>query len=121
VAAINVKARFEEPAPIRFNETSLNSAALFNNTIAFFAPGERFTVDVHLGMDLFEEGKPTKFKMNLSYETLGGRKIEDSIAFDINYLRSVLNPSPNVAEALIEHKETLDKLILGMERWSKRS
>ena len=115
VAAINVRARFEEPAPIRFNEISLNSAQLLNNTIGFFGPGERFTVDIDGGMEMFAEGKPTVFKLNLSYQTPGGREIDDSIVFDISYLRSLLDPPPTTAEALMQHKETLDKLISVMK------
>ena len=55
VAAINVKARFEEPAPARFDGTSLNDAALFSNAIAFFPPGESYSLHVDLGKSLFEE------------------------------------------------------------------
>jgi hypothetical protein len=121
VAAINVRARFEEPAPISFNEISLNSAQLLNNTIEFFGPGERFTVDIDRGMEMFAEGKQTVFKLNLSYQTPGGREIDDSIVFDISYLRSLLDPPPTTAEALMQHKETLDKLISVMEGRNKRN
>ncbi len=121
VAAIDVKARFEEPAPIQFTELSLNSVALFRNTIPFFPAGERYTVDVDWGMDMFAGGKPTEFKLNLSYQSPGGREIADSIVFDISHLRSILDPPPTTAEALMQHKEALDKLISVMKGWNRRN
>lgn len=116
-AAINVKARFEEPAPTKFDGASLNMATLFNNTIAFFPPGESYAVSVDLGKHVFAEGKPTEFKLGLSYETPGGRRFSESIALDIGYLGSVLVPPPTAADVLEQLKRPLDRISSVMEWW----
>ena len=117
VAAVNVKSHFEEPAPTMHNGASLNSASIFRNSIAFFPPGASYSVPVALGKDLLAEGRPTEFRLALSYQTPGGREFDETIAFDLSYLGSVRVLPPTAADVLGDLKKPLDKIGLVMEWW----
>jgi hypothetical protein len=117
VAAINVNAHFEEPAPMRSDGVSLNTTSVFRNTIAFFPPGERYSVPIDLGKNLLAEGKPQEFTLNLIYQTPGGRVLSESIVFDIGYLASVLASPPTVVDMLGKLKDPLDRISRVTEWW----
>lgn len=116
-AAINVQVHFDEPAPILANGTSLNTASTFSNAIAFFPPGASYLTPIDIGPQLLAEGKPKQFRLQLSYQTTSGFKIDEHIDFDLAYLASVLRTPPSTAVSLGKLKESLDKIGAVMEWW----
>lgn len=117
VAALNVKTYFEEPAPTLHNDASINSVSVFSNTIAFFPPGESYSVPIGSGGKFLAEGAQTRFKLTLSYQTPAGLVVNDSISFDLDYMRNILSSPPTASEVLENMKGSLDKIRFVMELW----
>lgn len=116
--AVDVRIKFDPGFQIYSGE-SINNISLFQNPISFLPPGMLHRQLIDASHRFLEKGKPTYFKAHLEYRTPIGDKVNDSIEYNLEYLRDSHLPSKTIDKSLAEVSEHL-KNIYGLFKQIKR-
>ena len=108
--ALNTKIQFD-PAPVDYSGRRLNQVSLFEKPISFLSPGKTFRQLVDVGHKLLADGKPTKFRVSISYESIHGEIYRDSTEHDLAYLKQATAPGRSIEDNLGAMSEELKKLV----------
>ncbi|MGC1378960.1 MAG: hypothetical protein WA821_22210, partial [Anaerolineales bacterium] len=115
--AINVAFKFE-PEPIDFAGRKLSEVSLFQNSISFMPQGKMYRQIIDVGHRFLAEGKPTKYRVRIIYNTISGQLFDESTDYDLAYLKQSTLPGKTTDENLEDISKELKDIsnILGSVR-----
>jgi len=114
--AYDLAIRFS-PSPIDYADRPLNEISLFSNTITFLPAEKSIRQIIGSSFRFFENNKPTKFSVNITYKSVYGELFHENIEHDLEYLRHTTLPGKlandylkDISEQLKNVARSLDKL-----------
>ena len=100
--AFNVEMKFIGPAPVDFAGRPLNTISLFQKPVSLLPPGKMHKQFIDVGYKLLADGKPTRYKVEITYSSAFGQAFEEIFEYDLAYLKQATVPPKTIEENLAE-------------------
>lgn len=97
--AVDIRFKFDPP-PVDFLGRPLNEVSLFSNPISFLPTGKVIRQMINASHTFLENGKTTRFKIELKYLSIWNDPFEEAIEHDLEYLRQVTLPRKTTEDYL---------------------
>lgn len=97
--ALNVTFDFD-PQPVDFAGRKLSEVSLFQKPISFMPQGKIYRQAIEMGFRFLAEGKPTKYRVKITYSSISGELFTPSVDYDLEYLKQATLPGKTIDENL---------------------
>lgn len=108
--ALDVKVTFD-PEPVDFANRPLGQVSLFAKPISFLPAGRSLRQVIDVGHRFLAEGKPTQFKISVSYSSVYHIVYADSTDCDLAYMKQATVPRKSTEENLEALTKELKELV----------
>jgi hypothetical protein len=113
--ALNVKLKIT-PAPVNFKGKPLDQVSLFANPISFLPPTAAIRQILDMGYRFLADGKPTKFQVSVTYQSIHGETFNETIDHDLDYLIEATLPAKTAEDHLKVISEHLEKIVRTLDK-----
>lgn len=113
--AYDMKIQFS-PSPIDYADRPLNEISLFSNPITFLPAGKSLRQIVGATFRFFENNKPAKFSVDLTYKSVYGELFPESIVHDLEYLKQTTLPGKLTNDYLKEISENMKNVVRSFDK-----
>ncbi len=107
--AVNVSFKFI-PEPIDFAGRKLSEVSLFKKPISFMPQGKAYRQIIDVGHKFLADGRPTIYQIKIVYNSVSGQMFDESIDFDLEYLKQSTLPGKTTEENLEDITKQLKDL-----------
>ena len=108
--AFDVNFQFN-PSPVDHRNRPLNQVSLFARPISFLPPGKAYRQILDAGHRFLAEGKPTKFSVSVSYQSIYHEAYRETVEHDLDYLKQATLPTKTVEDHLDKISKELEDLV----------
>jgi len=113
--AYDLRIQFK-PSPVDYADRPLNEISLFANPITFLPAGKSIRQIIGGTFRFFENNKPIKFSIDITYKSVNGELFPERIEHDLEYLRHTTLPGKLTNDYLKEISEHMKNVVRGLDK-----
>lgn len=113
--AYDLRIKFK-PSPIDYSDRPLNEISLFANPITFLPAGKSIRQIIGGTFRFFENNKSIIFSVNITYKSVYGELLSETVEHDLEYLRQTTLPGKLTNDYLKEISDQMKDIARGLDK-----